>query len=346
MTEKDNSSKPQSSQIVNYQLTISIPRGVKKSKYDVQVIEPFELWCKTHCRNWVFQIEETVTPEGLNPHIQASIRLKNKLRLLHLVDILFKDLTPQFLMYEFWKKSCVNVSPTVVWNQQSMNYKYCTKVDTRIAGPFMDPTFFKPSPITNLNRQWQRLILEILKQQPDSRTIYNVIDVTGGCGKTTFQKQFYAGFPGDVGLIDFSGNIGQVIASTVNQGPRKTYFCNLPWSLPHRNREDRMLELCQALESIKDGFITSSFYGRGETLCFNCPHVIVFSNWSILDNGGNLADDRVIELHINQNGDNLSAIKRHEKGLPHWMEGHVITKIINEDPKDPVKEKEEDSSRA
>lgn len=314
-TEEKKEKKAQVPAIVNFQCTINIPRAY--DKLDL-VRELMENWSRINCTNWVFQIEDPVYVEGekyvpSNPHVQASLRLKSKARPDRLVALLFNTFDSEFSHSEYWKRECVNVSPTVLWNIESMNLKYCSKVRTRIMGPFMDPSFYRPDPTVQLNRTWQRCLLHLLRAVPDARSIINVIDVQGGCGKTTFQKHYYFANPCKVGLIDFSGNIGQVIAATVNQGPKEVYFCNLPFSLPVKYREERVAELYQALESIKDGFITSSYYGRGETLCFNSPHVIVFSNWSLQEKCVGLAADRLIELRV-LNGGNMTAASRTVNG--------------------------------
>lgn len=60
------------------------------------------------------------------------------------------------------------------------------------------------------------------------------------------------------------------------------------------------------MEDIKNGFITSSFYGKGKSLLMNPPHIIISSNYVL--NQNLLSEDRWISYKIDKNSKKLKDI--------------------------------------
>jgi len=298
--EKEKKKSPPVNPVKNMEITVNIPRGFMEIAgcRHITCME-FEKWAKQYCSNYVFQLEDSgFDGESYhNPHIQASVRLRVKRRPVELVKLLYDRFKPLF-NDEWFKLPRIECSATSRFIGEELNYKYCSKEDTRLMGPFADHTVVLKSDLPVMDRTWQRLLKIYLRDEADTREIVNIYDPQGGCGKTMFQKHFFITQKDiSVGLIDFSGSVGQILAATVNAGPKQVYFINMPWKLNVGTKRERLDELGQAIESIKDGFLTTSYYGQGKTMCFKPPHVVIFSNTKVYDLDM-FADDRLFTFEI------------------------------------------------
>ena len=353
------------SQVRNMEITINLPREWFSEqpnsmgellRGEVFVVEPFEEWCKTFCNNYVFQLEDPgleQTPKKVcNPHIQASVRLKDKRRPLELVSLLYEILEKQYQTERDWfDTNKISCSPTVKFNNAMLNYKYCSKDLTRIIGPYADKTMLLKSDIPEVNRAWQKFAVEFLlgDGSEHGREILNIWDPYGGCGKTTFQKWWYYFIDEPTNLIDFSGSLGQVLAATVNAGPKSVYFINLPWKVRDKTprEKEKLGELGTAIESIKDGFLSTSYYGQGKTLCFSSPRVVIFSNTDISEYDF-FAPNRLSTIIIDENASDFSLYRELGK-LPKDLEEsrlRTVCETIEYDPFDPYKEIEKQKEKS
>lgn len=309
MEKRDN-------QILHWEVTILLPRD---SDWDT-IANVWVDFMSAQASNWIFQIEDSgAVPEGEtfnNPHIQSTFRLTSRIRKQHLLSIIYD----YFLDHDIQIKNGINgvdASPTTKFNQDRLNWRYCSKEEGRILGPFSDPTFLSPEDFPALDRPWQKFLTSYLETTPDTREIINVIDVKGGTGKTTFQKYHLIKESGNSALLDFSGTVGQLVAAICNLGPKRQYFINLPWSMPPKIKGPdpyrHLRDLAQAIESTCDGLLSTSYFGSGKTLVFSSPHVIIFSNFDMDASvpGGLFAQDRITKVFIEDNGNFLI---KNEKG--------------------------------
>lgn len=302
MTTKERKDLPVNA-VYNLQVTISLPHSCYGVDDDPDrvikqniVMSHFENFCKCFCNNYIFQLEDSNLGQKdvlANPHIQASVRLRTKKRPVELARLIHEQLADVIDSPSF-KLGWIDCSPTSRFNSEELNIKYVTKEETRIAGPITDHTIMMEQDFPEIDSFWQRMLIAYLRGPKHHREIINIYDPHGGCGKTTFQKWWYSTQKIGVttGLVDFSGSVGQVLAATVNMGPKEVYFINLPWKLNASTKQEKLDELGQAIESIKDGFLSTSYYGQGKTLCFKNPHVVIFSNIDIRELGL-FASDRV-----------------------------------------------------
>jgi len=294
MTKESTEKEKRDNQVRNMQITMCLPVSVYDEsvesasilRYDY-IMRAFESFCKQFCHNYIFQLEDSNlgTTKTPNPHIQASVRLRNKRRPIELVRLLH-DQFADMIDDPWFKLERITCSPTSRFNADELNFKYVTKEETRVAGPVTDHTIMTLQDFPHLDtfQPWQRMLFNYLSAAKHHREILNIYDPNGGCGKTSFQKWWWCSPYGrTTGLVDFSGSVGQVLAATVNMGPKEIYFINLPWKLNAHTKQDKLDELGQAIESIKDGFLSTSYYGQGRTLCFKNPHVVIFSNIDIND---------------------------------------------------------------
>lgn len=337
MTKNNETQVQPIAQVYNMEVVVCLPHSCIIGHSDEPnyitkqdaVLASFENFCKHFCNNYIFQLEDSNI--GLdkepNPHIQASVRLCTKKR-PHELARLVHDQLADLIDDPWFKLGRVDCRPTLRFNADELNYKYVTKEETRIAGPITDHTFMMEQDFPNIDSLWQRMLTTYLRGPKHHREIINIYDPHGGCGKTIFQKWWYSTQKGcaSTGLVDFSGSVGQVLAATVNQGPKQIYFINLPWKLNERTKQEKLDELGQAIESIKDGFLSTSYYGQGKTLCFKNPHVVIFSNIDVRILGL-FAPDRVKVWEVLKT-DRMSTDPS----------GSIDTNIKN-DPNDPLEDK-------
>lgn len=118
--------------------------------------------------------------------------------------------------------------------------------------------------------EWQRALLEEVKEKPNARTITWYYDGTGGSGKTAICKYLVNKFPS---TLFFSGGKFSDIAYQIVRSSFKprVVLINLP-----RTSEGKLSY--GALEAIKDGLISSGKY-EGGFRTFPPPHVIVMANF-------------------------------------------------------------------
>lgn len=138
---------------------------------------------------------------------------------------------------------------------------------------------------------WQTDIINIIKQEPDPRTIYWFWEPTGGVGKTTFQKYIYTHYPNTIVCGGKSADMKHCIVSYLetNKCLPRLILMNLP----------KTLELgyfsYTGVEEVKDMFFHSGKY-EGGMICGPNPHLLIFANEP--PRMDNMARDRWIVVRI------------------------------------------------
>lgn len=194
---------------------------------------------------WAFQEE---TGQSGTKHLQGVIVCKTKCR-----DTSF-DL-PNTIHWEATR----NIDDAI---------KYCTKDDTRTGGRW---TFGLPKPIKVIEelRPWQQEIVNLIKTEPDDRTIHWYWSAKGNIGKSALTKHLVVRYNG---IFCVSGNYADIINLIYNANMD---ICSLViFDLPRNNGAHISYSV---LESIKNGLVCNTKYETGVKV-FNSPHVIVFSN--------------------------------------------------------------------
>jgi len=200
---------------------------------------------KKFCKEFYFQKEKG--KEGFI-HWQGCLSLMQKHRLNEIKSI---------LTYDCHWEQCKN------WFASK---NYVSKSDTRIEGPYDHTSRFIELAINDNNLyEWQKEIVEIIKQKPHDRKIYWYWERKGGVGKSTFTK--YLWLKGDVAFFT-SGKTADIAYAYNGE---KTVVFDLP-----RTTEERFNY--NALEQLKNGMLFSSKYESGAKV-FAVPHVFIFANW-------------------------------------------------------------------
>lgn len=159
----------------------------------------------------------------------------------------------------------------------------------------MIPANYGPEPTVNW-RPWQaELLREINEKCEDDRSIIWYYDPPGKGGKTVFCR--HAAKWNQNTFVSTHCDAYHIATTLQNReltgAPLNCVMINLPRTMECANNK----KLYEGLENIKDGLITSQKF-NGETLVFDPPHVIVFSNFRPKIN--NLSLDRWKIRQINQ----------------------------------------------
>ncbi len=228
-------------------------------------------WCFTlnnYKDEWIEQIEQVFIAKGYKyvfgqevgesgtPHLQGYIESEKKLRPS---EIKFGgDL--EWSRFHWEKKS--------KWSTVKQASEYCTK-----DGLYRTNMYFVPKYTLEIDLyDWQKTILDIVRSEPDDRSIYWIWESKGCTGKTTFQKYL---FMKEERVIVTGGNANDMKNGIIEYEKKngwlpRTVCINIP-------RVNEGHYSVAGIESIKDMFFYSGKY-EGGMVCGANPHVLIFSN--------------------------------------------------------------------
>lgn len=228
------------------------------NNYAPEDIETLETLFKHLGHKYCFQ-EEIGGKEG-TPHLQGVVSLKKRAR---------------------WSE--FGLPKAIHWEKvQSLTqaYLYCSKEDTRKPGTLPYTFNFTPPKHTvkytieiENKYQWEIEIENILKQEPDARSIYWYWEPNGCAGKTTFQKYIFTHYPDCVVCGGKSADMKNCIIEyqKTNKKLPKIILINIP-----KTQELNYISYT-GIEEVKDMFFYSGKYEGGQ-VCGPNPHVIIFAN--------------------------------------------------------------------
>ena len=159
---------------------------------------------------------------------------------------------------------------------------YVMKDDTRVDGPWYDPSFKPRKRVTYEGRDlecmkdprgFQRHIIDDIKPDADDRTMNWWFNKSGCGGKSKLMK-WLRWTTDDVARVGL-GSATQIKTSIIEKGPHRAYMVDLPRV---RGSDERQQELFSALEEIKNGWVESPMYGKSAELLMEPPHIHIFSN--------------------------------------------------------------------
>jgi len=156
-------------------------------------------------------------------------------------------------------------------NNVKDSYLYCTKEATRSGKVFTKnydlPYTFKLA--DEVLFDWQKKILEIVKSEPDDRTVNWVYSEEGKMGKSKFVKHMVMNFDG---IFCSKGDYRDICNLIHKSDMNKTNL--VIFDLPRNNGNKISYS---AIESIKNGLICNTKFETGYK-AFKEPHIIVFAN--------------------------------------------------------------------
>ncbi len=136
---------------------------------------------------------------------------------------------------------------------------------------------------------WQQKIIDLVKGEPDPRKIHWIWESKGNRGKTILCKHLVLKYD----AIIVGGKCRDAMYAITQRLTLGKLVTIVVFDIP-RSSQGRLSY--PALEKIKDGLFFSSKYESG-MVCFNIPHILVFSNHA--PDKEQLSDDRwnIISLH-------------------------------------------------
>lgn len=114
--------------------------------------------------------------------------------------------------------------------------------------------------------EWQKIVLAIVKEIPDERTIHWIWEEKGCAGKTSFAKYLCAKHD----AIPISGKKNDVLY-VASEYESDIYIMDIP-----RSQEDYVPY--GTLEEVKNGLFMCGKY-EGHPIVRNSPHIIIFANF-------------------------------------------------------------------
>lgn len=177
--------------------------------------------------------------------------------------------------------------------------KYCTKEETRKAGPFFvgtDSYRQKMKPMQLKLRQWQKELLQEIKivdtNEDRDRKVFWIEDSNGGAGKSTFSKFLSFGqkdwkvkkLP-----IDRPNRIRMAVCKILQKEDVDVFTFDFTRTM---GAETSMNDLFQVVEELKNGHVVSVLYGNPMEVAMTSPHVVIFTNEKFEDYEKYLSRDR------------------------------------------------------
>jgi len=227
----------------------------------------------------LFVFQEEVGDETGRHHYQGCLRTLYRQRKSTLLNLFKKS---------FSGDKILNLTIIRMSGSWTENYAYCTKSETAVDGTLSQtPTLqeYSGRDIVFLENDeshfpWQKkFAAELLIKgstsfkSGDDRTILWIQDSVGNSGKSKWVKYLCYSNPSCC-KVSF-GTASQLRSSLITAGPHEAYLVDIPRTL---GTDDSVESLLSALEDLKNGFITSSFYGKNSKLLFDPPTVVCFSN--------------------------------------------------------------------
>lgn len=255
-------------------------RNSKQRSWSITWNNPPDDWSTTfekmeHLFKYIAQ-EETGEKNGTK-HIQAGIRSNNPRS--------FKSITKLF-------PGC-HIEPCHNWPAL---LNYCRKGKTRTGKQISNmekPNNIK-DPLNELELYYyQKDILEIIKEEPDDRTIHWYYEEDGKTGKTSLCKHICINNPDAVFLSGKSSDMKYIIAMRAeNKLKTRIVLFNI-------TRTQEQFISYEGIESIKDGIFCSTKY-EGKMIIMDSPHIFIFANFK--PNLATLSNDRwhIVKIIINE----------------------------------------------
>jgi len=117
-------------------------------------------------------------------------------------------------------------------------------------------------------RDWQSELHDVLKMEPDDRTVIFILDKEGGQGKTWFQRYMLTKYPEDVQVLSAAKR--DDVAHALDES-KNTFLFNVP-------RGGMEFMQYTILEQLKDRMVFSPKYDSRAKVFHRQPHVVVFCN--------------------------------------------------------------------
>jgi len=315
------------------------------SKHKVSHLSSFapdelERFLFENSKSWSFQ-EET-TQEG-RIHYQGRMSLIQKKTKKQLLQEFGSYIDATILNGEPGKRhilTLVTVSPE---QDETASFKYTKKDASRIPGTFRSfPRIYSGKDLevmdaTNPRYYWQQQLNHIIATMPpQDRQVIVIYDGKGGRGKSKWCKHrlFYHD---DTMLLAVENSAQQTLAALTTQPSKAVYLLDVPRAKRSKESWSEIFRLC---ETLKNGLLTSSFYGRYSMSMFDTTTVILMTNYDIYNDQElyeQLSHDRWLCFSIDSSWDRRNdSIEAIEKTYLTQKTGDAIINLVTPEVVQPV----------
>lgn len=198
-----------------------------------------------------------------NYHLQGYIKTTKKIRARTL---------EQRVELPSWATS-VGLKPCSKLGRNALK-RYVMKEDSRVLAPMGKRPIYLGRDLECMRRpfKWQQTVLDWIAGDPNDRVVRWICNPEGNAGKSKLLKWCrWKGIARRVGM----GTATQLKTTIIEGGAHRAFLVDLPRV---RGKQERIQELISALESVKNGDVMSSMYGKRLSLMMEPPHVIIVSN--------------------------------------------------------------------
>lgn len=295
-----------------WDLTLSLDKSFYEASSHRQVATALKSFFEEYCDKFVFQLEcsEDDDKNITNLHFQCRVSFVQRLRkktILNMIEEEFENKP----FYNCW------ISPT---SKRCRNFNYVMKIESRLAGPWADRPFFAGKSILpdSKLKPWMIDLVKKIEAHGDTldqdyfRTIYHVLDEQGNNMKSSFVKYLLHKYGDNVGLINPFGTANSINQVICTGGAKKLYLLDMPrpysWEVKSKNGavigrkwNPQWFELSHLLEKVKDGALSGTMYGESSVLLMEPPFIIIFSNWPLQEEDGDIFSyDRIKVIDLEE----------------------------------------------
>lgn len=299
-----------------WDLTLSVDKSLYEAVSHRRLARELKSFFEEYCDKYVFQLECSEDADGniTNLHFQCRVSFVQRLRRSTILNMIEEDFEIKSF-YNSW------ISPT---SKRCRNFNYVMKIESRLAGPWADRPFFAGKSILpdNKLKPWMIDLVKKIEAHGDTldqdyfRTIYHVLDEQGNNMKSSFVKYLLHKYGDNVGLINPFGTANSINQVICTGGAKKLYLLDMPrpysWSVINpkngsvigRKWNPQWFELSHLLEKVKDGALSGTMYGESSTLLMEPPFIIIFSNWPLQEEDGDIFSyDRIKVIDLEEHWD-------------------------------------------
>lgn len=180
-------------------------------------------------------------------------------------------------------------SPTS--NATRENFSYVMKLQSRVRGPWCDASVeeIPRDFVGKVLHPWQNEIIQVMKEEKDTRYVHVLVDLVGGVGKSFFAR--WCDYHEIAGWIPSYEDMKDMLQTVYGTGKRDAYIIDMP-------RNHKALKMWMGVEQVKNGTIIDARH-KFKKLRINIPVVWVFTNqWP---QRSALSDDRWKLYSVNMN---------------------------------------------
>ncbi len=200
------------------------------------------------CKKYIYQLEEG---KSQTRHLQGCFELEHNKTITALKKFL----------------PTAHLEPCKSWTD---SITYCQKRESWVEGPWAKGIkITKPLKLISIMKYWQQKIIDLIKEEPDERTINWYWEEEGCVGKTALAKYICSNHNAMV----LSGKGSDCLYAISEWKDKEDLIVIFDFS---RMTEEYISYM--AIEKIKDGLFFSGKY-ESRMCIYNAPHILCFSNF-------------------------------------------------------------------